>query len=188
MEKDFSKYSDSELALIVAEKGKHSEKASMEVYKRYATGINAYCTKILNDRIIAEDIFQETFIKFYESVNPKLNTNIAGFLVTIARNLCLNYKRNRKNKVDITELDFIAYDTQNYDNVQLLEFVNTAVELLDDEYKEALILREYNNLEYDEIADILKITTINAKTRVCRAKKKVKDLLKPYLKEIMNLE
>ena len=140
----------------------------------------------MNDKIISEDIFQETFIKFYESVNPQINTNIAGFLVTIARNLCLNYKRNRKNKVDITEMEFLAYETQSYDSVQMLEFVNTAVDLLDDEYKEALILREYNNMEYEEIAKILNITIINAKTRVCRAKKKVKDLLKPYLNEILS--
>lgn len=184
MQKDFSTYSDADLALIISEKGIHAEKAFMEVYKRYSTGINAYCTKILNDRITAEDIFQETFIKFYESVNPKVNTNIAGFLVTIARNLCLNHKRNRKQKVDITEMEFLSYDVQNYENVQMLEFVNTAVDLLDEEYKEALILREYNNMEYDEIAQVLNITAINAKTRVCRAKKKVKELLKPYLKEI----
>ncbi len=186
MQKDFSTYNDADLALIISERGMHSERAFMEVYKRYATGINAYCTKILNDKIISEDIFQETFIKFYESVNPQINTNIAGFLVTIARNLCLNYKRNRKNKVDITEMEFLAYETQSYDSVQMLEFVNTAVDLLDDEYKEALILREYNNMEYEEIAKILNITIINAKTRVCRAKKKVKDLLKPYLNEILS--
>lgn len=181
---DFSKYSDLELAFVMSEKGKNSDSAFMEFYKRYATGLNAYCAKILNDRVIADDVFQDTFIKFYETVNPKQYSNVSGYLIKIARNLCLNHKRNRKNKVDITEMEFLSYDLQNYENVQLVEFVNTAVDLLDEEYKEALVLREYNGLEYDEIAKIMNISEINAKTRVCRAKKKVKDLLKPYLKEI----
>lgn len=184
MKKDFSKYSDIELALVMSEKGENSDSAFMEFYQRYSNGLIAYCAKILNDRIIADDVFQETFIKFYASVDPKVNTNIAGYLIKIARNLCLNHKRNQKHKVDITELEFLSYDVQNYENRQLLEFVNTAVDLLEDDYKEALILREYNGLEYEEIAKVLNITAINAKTRVCRAKKKVKDLLKPYLNEI----
>jgi len=184
MKKDFSKYTDLELAFMMSEKGKNSDDAFMEFYKRYSNGLNAYCAKILNDRVIADDIFQDTFIKFYETVDPKSNTSISGYLIKIARNLCLNHKRNKKHKVDITELEFLSYDVQNYENRQLLEFVNTAVDLLEDDYKEALILREYNGLEYDEIAKVLDITAINAKTRVCRAKKKVKDLLKPYLNEL----
>lgn len=186
MAEDFSKYSDLELAYMISEKGKNSESAFMEFYKRYSNGVNAYCTKILNDRSLAQDVFQETFIKFYESVNPKVNNNITGYLITIARNLCLNHKRNKKVNIDITELDFLVYDVQQYENKQLMEFVNTAVDLLEEEYKEALILREYNGMEYHEIAKVMNISEINAKTRVCRAKKKIKDLLKPYLNELTN--
>ncbi len=189
MSEDFSKHSDFELAFIISEKGKNSDNAFMEFYRRHSVGLNAYCYKILNDRVTAEDVFQETFIKFYENVNPKLHTNISGFLIKIARNICLNYKRNKKKNVDITEMEFLAYnlkqyDSQKYENKQLMEFVNTAVDLLEDDYKEALILREYNGFEYNEIAKVMNISEINAKTRVCRAKKKIKDLLKPYLNEI----
>lgn len=187
MKNDLRKYSDEELVILICKKGKLSGKAFKVIYDRYSSNVHAYCTKVIGDPDVTEDIFQETFIKFYKNLKvDNARLNLHGFLITIARNLCLNYKRNKKVTVDITKMDFVKYDTQNYEETQLLEFINAAVDLLDDDHKEAFVLREYNGLSYSEISKQLKITDTNAKTRVFRAKKKIKKILEPYFKELIN--
>jgi RNA polymerase sigma-70 factor (ECF subfamily) len=59
------------------------------------------------------------------------------------------------------------------------------MELLEFEYKEAFILREYDGLPYNEIAEITGTTITNAKSRVFRAKQKIKEILQPYLQEFL---
>lgn len=187
MKKDFRSYSDEKLVQLICRKKGSSGEAFKVIYDRYSSNVHAYCAKILGDPDTTEDIFQETFIKFYNNVKKEhTKSNIHGFLITIARNLCLNYKRNKKTTVDITEMDFVKYDTQNYEQTQLLELINTAVDLLEDEYKDPFVMREYNGMSYKEISEQLDISETNAKTRVFRAKNKIKEILEPYLKELVN--
>ncbi|MDQ1267090.1 MAG: hypothetical protein QG635_2243, partial [Bacteroidota bacterium] len=132
-----------------------------------------------------EDIFQETFIKFYQNVKKDYKqTNIPGYLIKIARNLCLNYKRDKRQTVEIEDYDFSNNDNDRYEQKELLGLINMALELLEFDYKEVFILREYDGLPYEEIASICGLSLANAKSRVFRAKQKIKEILAPYLKDV----
>ena len=93
MSNKFTKYSDKELVEIIrkdtSSKKSSSEKAFGVIFNRYSTKIHTYCKCIINDSDQAEDIFQETFIRFYKSLGKNFEPiNVAGFLYTTARNLC----------------------------------------------------------------------------------------------------
>jgi RNA polymerase sigma-70 factor (ECF subfamily) len=181
----FNKLSDFELVKLLRTEKKSAEGAFTELYHRYSPMVNAYCLKIVGNQQQSDDIFQDTFIKFYQNVKEDFpQTNVPGFLIKIARNLCLNLKRDRKNNVPIEELEYLGVNDYNYENKELLELITMALDLLDFEYSEAFILREYDGLQYDEIAEITNTSVSNAKSRVFRAKQKIRDLLEPYLKDL----
>ena len=182
----YSAYSDEELVVILKLKNHESEIAFTEIYDRYSGSIHAYCSKIFSNHQIAEDIFQDTFIKFFQNIKPEFNgANLLGYLITIARNLSLNYKRDTRPTVEIEGMDFVDDDKMNYENDELLGLITMALYLLDLEYREAFVLREYEGLPYEEIASTCNITVTNAKSRVFRAKQKIKDILAPYLKDLV---
>jgi len=184
MRESYSKYSDLELVLLLKKEQPVSEKAFTELYQRYASSVHAYCYRVLSDKDAAEDIFQDTFIKFYEKIDiNNKNLNVPGFLITIARNLCLNYKRDKMQTVPIEDMDFMAMD-RSYDRTELLELITRAIELLDFEFREAFVLREYDGLSYEEIANVTQTSLGNAKSRVSRAKSKVREILTPFLKDL----
>lgn len=182
---NFTKYSDQELLNFLTKKDRNYEPAFKEMYRRYAGDIHAYSLKILGNYEKAQDIFQDTFMIFSQNINPDYaNVNVLGYLIKICRNLCLNEKRIKKDFVDIDTLNFLSDESRNYDREELLELINTAIDVIEPEYKEAFVLREYNNLSYLEISETLDITLANAKSRVFRAKQKIRTVLKPYLNEI----
>jgi RNA polymerase sigma-70 factor (ECF subfamily) len=72
----------------------------------------------------------------------------------------------------------------NHEDGELLDLIKLGLELLDMDYKEPLILRVYNEMGYDEIAEIMEISEANARIRVHRAKEKLKDILSPYIRDL----
>ena len=108
-----------------------------------------------------------------------------SFLIRIARNLCINYKRDKR--MTFAPLDFEEEDSRmNYEDRELLDLISKALELLDFDFREAFILRQYQGLPYSEIAKITGTKTSTAKNRCWRAKEKIKDILQPYMKDIEN--
>ena len=184
--KKYNVYSDTELVDMLEDEKSIAEGAFQELYNRYSSMVHPYLMRVLNDSELTEDFFQETFIRFFQNVRKSgQKTNVPGFLITISRNLCLNHKRNKKSEISIDDIEIRIEKNQNYENQELLELITYAMELLEFEYKEAFILREYDGLPYNEIAEITGTTITNAKSRVFRAKQKIKEILQPYLQEFL---
>lgn len=180
---------------FLKESSNNTELAFREIYNRYASTVHAYCMRVFNNPEQSEDVFQETFIRFYQSVTKVKNEdtielvknfNVPGFLITIARNYCLNLKRKEKKEVSVENYDYFEFEHHGYERKELLELIKTALELLEFDYREAFVLREYSGLSYEEIAESTKTSTANAKARVFRAKLKIKEILKPYLLDLQN--
>jgi len=191
MKKNKSKYfnfGDRELiGIIKGSDKKSSDEAFMEIYDRYALKVNAYCRSILNDRELAEDILQETFIKFYQNVKPDFKEGtVIGYLIRISRNLCLNYKRDNKQTVSIDDFEFPVYDKNTYEEKELNDLLMISLDLLDSETKDVLVMRVFNDLPYEEIAEIMNITETRARYIVFKAKSKLKNILMPYFRDVPN--
>ncbi|MDT3738488.1 MAG: sigma-70 family RNA polymerase sigma factor [Candidatus Kapabacteria bacterium] len=180
MRLDYKSLSDSELLNLLTKGKPDCDEAFKVVYKKYASALHAYCYKLIHDKIATEDIFQDTFIKFFQNVSSrKPNSTISGFLFTIARNLCFNYLRDKKNTVEIEDFHLFT-DRDDIERNESYKFINIAMDLLEMEYREPLVLRMYDGLSYNEIAEICNITPETARQRVFRAKDKMKSLLQPY--------
>jgi RNA polymerase sigma-70 factor (ECF subfamily) len=184
MKKKYAKYSDKELLPLLQGSKKQSEAVFTEFYNRYSPRIHAYCVCMVKDTLQAEDIFQETFIRFYKNISPdKEHSNVSSFLMTIARNLSINYNKNKRNNIQIETLEQVNADVQSYENKDLCEIALKMIDLLDYKYKEAFTLREIDGLKYAEIASITDTSLSNAKSRVARARQKLLGLLEPYIKQ-----
>ena len=183
MKNKYAGHSDKELVELFG--GAEAEAAFTEIYRRYSSNIHAYCLRILNDELAAEDIFQETFIRFYQNIKiDNQTTNVPGFLITIARNLCLNYKRDRRQMVSIEDIDFQVKPNEVYEKEELLDLITRALDLLELQQRELFVLREYYGMPYKDISDLTGISVASAKSKVFRAKHKIKNILAPYLKDL----
>jgi RNA polymerase sigma-70 factor (ECF subfamily) len=160
-----------------------ADKAFAELYNRHSSRIYAYCRRFLGNKEDAQDVFQETFMRFLDSTkHERVMTNVPAFMLKIARNLCVNIKRRDKNPVSFEE--YMVQDDTSDNNNELLKLIKMALEILPDEYKDIFVLREYDGLSYQDISDITELPLSTVKIRIYRAKQKIREILEPYLKEI----
>lgn len=178
-------YTDDELMSLLFQGGKAAELAFTTIYDKYATRIRAYCYTVMKDSEIAGDIFQETFIKFFNATTKeeKKGTPI-GWLITIARNLCLNAKRDAKPNIALDKIDLRHEGPMPYEAEENSKLVGVALDALENQMREAVALRYFEDMPYDSIAEILGITSARARYLVFTAKGKMKKKLQPYLKEL----
>ncbi|MCU0424175.1 MAG: RNA polymerase sigma factor [Candidatus Kapabacteria bacterium] len=180
---EFARLSDEALSTLLHDESKR-ETAFRELYGRHKQRIYAYCVRVLGDSAAAEDIFQETFVRFFDAAKTdRTMTNVAAFLLRIARNLCLNHKRDSKPTLTLEDYD-IPYKPLEYGSSELLRLITTALELLDYDHREAFVLRKYDGMSFLEIAEITNTTETNARSRVHRAQAKIREILAPYLADI----
>jgi RNA polymerase sigma-70 factor (ECF subfamily) len=184
MATELSEYDDADLFAMMRPGRKSRGEAFAELYGRYSSRVYAYCVRFLSDKNEAQDIFQETFVKFYQSAEKdRVMTNVPAFILRIARNLCVNHVRAAKPTTSFEEY-MGGFETYDSDKDELLGLIKNALELLPDDYREVFVLREYDGLSYQDIADITDTNINNIKVKIYRAKQKVRDILQPYLKDL----
>lgn len=179
-------HSDTELYQIICDGRRHAEDAFKELYRRHSPRIYRYCHKILGHREEAEDVFQETFVKFYTSAANYRNsmTNVPAFLFRIARNLSLNRKRNQIYLESLDGLEIGYSPDFGFEREELLALIARAVETLDFDYREAFVLREYEDMPYDQIAELIGSTINTVRSRVFRARQQIRRILSLQIKEL----
>lgn len=158
--------------------------AFAELYNRYRSRIYAYALRMVGDRERAADIFQETFVRLFKRQEPGHPIrNVSAYIFTTARNICLNAIRDTKTSTAIEDFHQVSFQP-NHENLELAELIKTALELLPAHHREAFVLREYDGLSYQEIAEITGRTLATVKIHIFRAKEKLRKVLSPYLEEV----
>lgn len=162
------------------------EFAFVALYNRYKGPVFAFCVKMLLDRAATEDVLQETFVRVYE--NRERLTRPGSFkawLFTIARNQCLNQLRRQGRQVSLgdTEPHAPARETpfSQLMKSEQVDLVNEYLGHLKPEYREVIVLREYQNLSYEEIAAVTRNTVSSVKSRLFKARRKLGAFLRPIL-------
>lgn len=173
-----------------------------EVVKRYRTPLVNFVARFINDRDTAEDLAQETFLRVYKTIG-RYKFNVAQFstwLYRIASNLCKNEVRNRKRRwrhfinpiknadeTSNSELDDLIASAPagaNYmpdyqvESKELKKLIQMAIAQLPPKYRTPFVLRDINQLSYEEIAKVLRLPTGTVKSRINRARFMMKDKLK----------
>jgi RNA polymerase sigma-70 factor (ECF subfamily) len=176
---------DEELFAKVQAEG--DEQAFRELYRRYDKRLYGYCLRVMKTRESAEDAFQGIMAQVFEKRASFTGGNFAAWLFTIARNQSLNLKQKQRPTTNIDDVSYYLSDESDTtsDDVLLTEALKNAIAALPDEFREPLELKHFDGFQYEEIAELLKISVSLAKVRVFRAKKLLQQALSPYLKEVV---
>jgi RNA polymerase sigma-70 factor (ECF subfamily) len=157
-------------------------------------GLYGYAMVLSRDRTEAEDLVQETCVravKAVESLQP--GSNAKSWLFTILRNIWLNQVRQRRAAPRIVELDVdentlgMAVEASKdpyalYVSKVERDQVREAIQRLPGEFREIIVLREYEELSYQEIATLLGCPAGTVMSRLGRARSKLRSLLSGTLR------
>jgi RNA polymerase sigma-70 factor (ECF subfamily) len=142
-------------------------------------GMLGHCTE-------AEDIGQETFIRFYKSMDKfRGDSSISTYLTRIAINLSLNEikRRQRRSKFisNTSEegMDNIPEKSVSKNKSETKEIVQLAIQKLDPKFRAVLVLRLILGYTTEETAKLLKLPMGTVLSRLTRAQMKLKDILSP---------
>ena len=138
----------------------------------YYDKIYRYIFYKVNNKALAEDLTQETFYKFLKSEC----TEPERFLYTIARNLCIDEYRRIK-PVSTEDEEALAVTTEFEDELVERTAVKEALDKLNEEDRELVILRLVNDEPIGEIAKMFNMSRFAVTRRLNKAKSTLKELL-----------
>ena len=152
------------------------------VVERFEEPIVRMARNITGNRESCEDIAQDVFLAAYKklaSFDPA-RSDFSTWLLTIARNKSINALKKRKPSL-MGELPDRAGQSNPSDDVaekDLFEELDRRLQALPARQKRALVLAEFEGLSYEDIAQIEGVPTGTIKSRINRAKKKLRSALK----------
>ena len=167
--------------------------------KRHKRKVFTTIYLIVNDRYIAEDIFQETFIKVVQKMKTDHYSEEGKFLpwtLRIARNLAIDFFRKTKRRPTIVHQDgedsainYIVSTDENHEQfmmrTQSERALRNLIHLLPEEQKEVLVLRHYSDLSFKDIAEV---THVSINTALGRMRYALSNLRKMMIESHINLQ
>ena len=133
----------------------------------------------------ADDVGQETFIRFYKSLHQfRGESSVATYLTRIAINLSLNELKKRKRRQQMFSQNTLEPMEPGYQDDNLYndekELIHKAIGLLEPKFRSVIVLRLMDGYSTKETAEILKLPTGTVLSRLARAQSKLKKILAPY--------
>ncbi len=126
----------------------------------------------------AEDILQDVFLRAYHHLGAVRDPErLQSWVYQIARRRLIDHYRARRQWVELPETLIVEDEPQTDDGAELLESLRDVVDGLPEPYREALVLTDLQGLRQQDLAGRLGISLSGAKSRVQRARQKVKDTL-----------
>ena len=148
---------------------------------RYQTGLIIHCENILKSREDGEDIAQEAFIKAYNNLSgfSQEKARFSTWLYRIATNLCIDYLRRNKRKVNIVDVEAYLESAQpdSLDKDEIILIRQAVGELEPPKYAEIIKAYFWEGKSYKEIASQYDTSTNTIGTWISRAKTQLKEKL-----------
>lgn len=190
--KDYTTYSDEELMRMHSEGDAAAFETLYDRYERFM--VNFFYRKLWNDREKAEDFAHNLFAKIIEKPESfDLSRNFKTWLFSVANNMCKNeYKKQeiRKNtSYDVPE-GFESKDNEDLqdkevDKNNFKEQLKIELGKLNEKHREVFMLRHFEGLSINEIAEALEINPGTVKSRLHHATKDLADKLKVFRKAMI---
>ena len=162
--------------------------------------VNLYGKKVYNtacrickNEADAEDVAQEVFLKVYRALpNFKGESSFSTFLYRVTVNACLDFVRRSgraaaeslvRQDADGEEYEYLPADAEQTperqsERAELRETLRRSILRLSDEHRTVILLRDVNGLSYEEIAAVLSCSVGTVKSRINRAREKLREILK----------
>ncbi|WP_299577625.1 sigma-70 family RNA polymerase sigma factor [uncultured Williamsia sp.] len=177
---------DSEL-LVQARDG--DQAAFAEIATRHRTRIWAVCLNIVGNQADAEDALQDTLIAAWQNLHKfRGEAKLTTWLHRIAANSALAVVRRRKPNTDIVDFNDperpvlldddppLAFD----DHLAIQDQLRIALAEIPDAFREALVLREFADMTYEQIAEHQQVPVQTVRSRLNRARKQLAERIQAY--------
>jgi RNA polymerase sigma-70 factor (ECF subfamily) len=156
-------------------------------FLEYLDGLYGYAIVLSRNQSQAEDLVQETYLRAIAKMRQlRQDSNVKSWLFTILRNIWLNQLRKRKIRGAVEEWDEEKAGMQasgsadpyraHVSSVEQ-EQVRKAIQQLPVHFREVIVLREYEELSYQEIAAMLKVPVGTVTSRLARARSQLREVL-----------
>ena len=160
---------------------------------QHLDGLFGYAMALTRNKTEAEDLVQETYLRATRAFGQfRADRNLKSWLSTILRNIFLDQVRHIRRSPSIVEIDLELINSSrvspkapgdplaSYLIKMKHSDVRNAIESLPPRYREVILLREFQDLTYQQIADILGCPTGTVTSRLCRAREKLKQVLQHW--------
>ena len=182
---------ESELILKLQQGDEHAFREIVDTYKKMVVNT---CYRMVHNQEDAEDIAQEVFIEVYRSVHKfRSDSKLSTWLYRISVNRTLNFIRDNKrhkgflsfgdsdksghsieSHLDTTKDDTPEFELENSERAKMLR---EAIDSLAENQKVAFTLNKFEDLSYQQIAEVMEISLSSVESLIHRAKKNLQKKL-----------
>jgi len=164
-------------------------KGFVTAYKDFIFNYAYYFTGTRED---AEDVTQEVLLKIWQNMDRLQKGMTKSWVSTVTRNLCIDWARRRGARPDMTasgepeELERIPLRScgeHGVDRNELRGHIEEAISRLPETLRSVIILREIEDLKYEEISDALNIPLNSVKSYIHRGRRMLREELSPLYKD-----
>ena len=160
---------------------------------RYQVRVFGFARRMIGDAQEAEDVAQEVFVRAFRNIRRyDGRASVAGWLFTIATNLCIDRRRRSSRRVAEVPLEpdtdtkhrLVARSGNPQEEAvakQMQEAIHTALGTLSDRLRPVLLLHDVEGMSYEEIANALNIPVGTVKSRLFLARERLQSALSAYL-------
>ena len=153
------------------------------IYNKYKKSLFNYVCKVMKSDMLAEDIAHNVFIKLYDNFENIRNVNaIEIWIFRTARNEIFGHYRKNKNRIevaiDVAENNLSTnnlYD--DFERTELIDLIDSELKNMDESHSEIYYLKEYSDLTYKQIAEIMNITDDLVRSRIFNVRKKLRETI-----------
>ncbi len=178
---------------------KQGDKDAMtQLINQFSPSVHNLIFSIIREPHAAQDLAQETFIRMLLNIkNYEFRAPFRAWLFRIAVNLCRDYLRKKKVRKIMTPfqtdpdtgeqqifVDESADPIKSFEDNERMKLIYKAIDKLPKSSRVVLVMREIQQLSYDEIAEILNWKIGTVKSRLFRARRELAEILSPQLEEL----
>lgn len=166
-----------------------------ELMRRHFRSVVNFVYRFTNNKESSEDLAQDVFLRVYRSIgNFKPEAKFTTWLYRITTNVCITALKSsaKRRELSLDEMQEASQEV-SYENAQsTAEYtfrkeigiaIHVALERLPEREKVAVVLCKYQQMPYDEAAEVIGCSVGAVKAYVYRGRMKLMDILKPYLSE-----
>lgn len=173
-------------------------RAFRHLVERYEDRIYGLARSMIGDREAAKDAAQEAFIRAYRALGKfEGKSSFYTYLYRIATNVCLTVAQREQRRPDrvslngMQEANAMALDRfwgtdepqNDIDRIGLRDQIQNVLNLLSPEHRAVVVLKDIEDFSQEEIADVLGLSIGTVKSRISRARARLRDLLMPLYRE-----
>lgn len=166
--------------LLVRDFKAGQEKAFEAIFDKYRLSVFSICYRYTRNDADARELTQDVFMKIYKNLN-KFNekSKLFTWIYRIVVNTCLSFKRKlRREEIPVQDIPVpVSLELR----VRMKKSIDDALHNLPERQRLAFVLRHYDGCTFEEIGQIMEITSGAAKANHHHAIMKLRDLLKEWL-------